>query len=65
MGRKPQLLIDPDLDYARIDRTFGHQPWILPLTEPLRRDPWTIPLNEWEQHVTTPDPAEMVEELPL
>jgi vitamin K-dependent gamma-carboxylase len=64
-GRKPQLLIDPDLDYARIDRTFGHQPWILPLTEPLRRDPWTIPLNEWEQHVTTPDPAEMVEELPL
>ncbi|HKR65193.1 MAG TPA: HTTM domain-containing protein [Thermoanaerobaculia bacterium] len=35
-GRKPQLLIDPDVDLTRERRGFGHATWILPLTEPLR-----------------------------
>ena len=49
-GRKPQLMLDPDTDYAQVARTWGPQPWILPLREPLRKDPWVVPLTEWEQH---------------
>ena len=60
-GRKPQLMLDPDTDYAQVARTWGPQPWILPLREPLRKDPWVVPLNEWEQHVDAPSPAEMIE----
>jgi vitamin K-dependent gamma-carboxylase len=63
-GRRPQLLLDPDIDYARVERTFRAQPWILPLTEPLRSKPWTEPLNEWENHVLVPGPEEMVQEAP-
>jgi hypothetical protein len=63
-GRRPQLLLDPDIDYARVERTFRAQPWILPLTEPLRSKPWTEPLNEWENHVPVPGPEEMVQEAP-
>ena len=34
-GRKPQLLIDQNVNLAAEPRTLGHAPWILPLTEPL------------------------------
>jgi hypothetical protein len=34
-GRKPQLLIDQNVDLAAEKRTLWHVPWILPLTEPL------------------------------
>jgi hypothetical protein len=50
-GRKPQLLIDPAVNLATQPKFAFHRPWIVPLHEPLRSDPWTIPLNEWEQHV--------------
>lgn len=61
-GRKPQLMMDPNVDYARVERRWGPQPWILPLAEPLRtNDPWSVPLNEWEQHVACPTPEEMIE----
>jgi vitamin K-dependent gamma-carboxylase len=63
-GRKPQLLLDPDIDSARVERTFFAQPWILRLTEPLRSKPWTEPLNEWENHVPVPGSEEMVQEAP-
>ncbi|WP_397568601.1 HTTM domain-containing protein [Schlesneria sp. T3-172] len=63
-GRRPQLMMDPDLDYARVERTWFPQPWILPLTEPLRREPWTVPLEEWEQHVFVPSPEEMIQPAP-
>lgn len=63
-GRKPQLMMDPDIDYAQVDRTWGLQPWILPLREPLRRDPWVVPLDEWEDHVKTPSPEEMIQLAP-
>lgn len=43
-GRRPQLLIDPQVDLARIERGFGHKTWILPLTEPLR------PLSDSPEH---------------
>ena len=35
-GRKPQLLIDQNVDLAAQPRTLRHMPWLLPLTEPLR-----------------------------
>ena len=34
-GRKPQLLIDQNVNLAAEPRTLRHLPWILPLTEPL------------------------------
>jgi len=36
-GRRPQLLIDPDVDLAAQPRTLWRASWIMPLTEPLRR----------------------------
>ena len=35
-GRDPQLLFDPELDLTKKERTPWHEPWIAPLTEPLR-----------------------------
>ncbi len=63
-GRKPQLMLDPDYDYAQVPRMWGPQPWILPLQEPLRKDPWVVPLTEWEQYVKAPSPAEMTQPAP-
>jgi vitamin K-dependent gamma-carboxylase len=54
-GRKPQLLIDPSVDLAAQPRFALHRPWIVPLQEPLRKEPWTVPLNEWERHVDLPN----------
>jgi vitamin K-dependent gamma-carboxylase len=39
-GRRPQMLIDPNIDLAAQPRTMNPKPWILPLTEPLRDQPW-------------------------
>lgn len=46
-GRKPQLQIDPELDLLTLDRSIWPQSGIPPLTEPLRRDPWNAPSDEW------------------
>lgn len=35
-GRKPQLLIDPTVDLAKVDASLLPARWILPLTEPLQ-----------------------------
>ncbi len=53
-GRKPQLLIDPQVDLAREPRGFQPRPWIMPLTEPLRTPAWSEPLTEWERLVELP-----------
>ncbi len=50
-GRKPQLIIDPDIDLAAQPSTASRPDWLLPLEEPLRTTPWDKPLEEWEQHV--------------
>ncbi len=50
-GRKPQLLIDPEVNLAAISRLSSNGDWIMPLIEPLRQEPWTVPLNDWERHV--------------
>lgn len=34
-GRKPQLLIDPDIDLAKEQVSLSHTRWIVPLTTPL------------------------------
>jgi hypothetical protein len=56
-GRKPQLLIDPTVDLTTVRRSFGRQPWIVPLHEPLRAEPWTVPPSEWEKYVDVTPPG--------
>jgi hypothetical protein len=53
-GRKPQLFIDARIDLVKQPRGFHHRPWLIPLTEPLRAEHWSIPLMEWEQHIDLP-----------
>lgn len=53
-GRKPQLLIDPQVDLAKEPRGYYRRSWIRPLTEPLRKDPWRIPPSEWERTIEIP-----------
>jgi vitamin K-dependent gamma-carboxylase len=53
-GRKPQLFIDPNVDLAKEPRGFHERLWIMPQNEPLRAEPWSVPLVEWERHVTLP-----------
>ena len=36
-GRRPELLIDPQRDLARVERSLRHADWILPLTQPFER----------------------------
>ncbi|MBL8816693.1 MAG: HTTM domain-containing protein [Planctomyces sp.] len=54
-GRKPQLLIDPTVNLAAEPGFAFHRRWIVPLHEPLRNEPWTVPLNDWESHVDLPN----------
>jgi vitamin K-dependent gamma-carboxylase len=58
-GRKPQLLLDPHLDYAKVDRVWGHQPWIVPLHEPLRKPAWDLPLDQWDGALSEIIPDDM------
>jgi hypothetical protein len=54
-GRKPQLQIDPTVDLAKIPRGLFHRrDWIMPQSEPLPDEPWTLPIHEWERHVEIP-----------
>ena len=50
-GRKPQLLVDPNIDLGAQPRKWRHQPWIVPLTEPRRWPPWNQPPSEWEKAI--------------
>lgn len=36
-GRKPALLIDPDRDLAKVERSLRSSDWILPLMQPFER----------------------------
>lgn len=55
-GRKPELLIDPNVDLASEPRGVHFRPWIMPLTEHLRKVAWStsVPLLAWERHVHVP-----------
>ena len=54
-GRKPALLIDPNVDLMDQLRGFHDRPWVLPLREPLRRPTWKVPLDQWKQQVDIPE----------
>jgi vitamin K-dependent gamma-carboxylase len=53
-GRKPQLLLDPEIDLAAAAPPRIGCKWIMPLTEPLRDQAWNVPLDEWERHLELP-----------
>lgn len=54
-GRKPQLLIDPAVNLTTVPRFAFRTPWIVPLTEPLRTDPWTVSVELWLQQADLPE----------
>ncbi len=54
-GRKPELLIDPNVDLMQEQRGFHSRKWIMPQSEPLRRPPWNLPPEQWRQHVELPE----------
>ncbi|WP_246105855.1 HTTM domain-containing protein [Rosistilla ulvae] len=58
-GRKAQLLMDPTIDYAAVERQWAPQPWIVPLSEPFRSEGWTAPLDQWETVLDLDLPAVM------
>ncbi|MEO2030889.1 MAG: HTTM domain-containing protein [Planctomycetaceae bacterium] len=58
-GRKPQLLIDPTINYAAVERVWGTQPWIVPLHEPLRQDVWDLPLEQWDEELADVIPNDL------
>ena len=55
-GRKPALLIDPDADLSEVQPVgwFKKPDWILDNAEPLRSEPWKVPMAEWSLHLPTP-----------
>ncbi|MFM9965203.1 MAG: HTTM domain-containing protein [Planctomycetaceae bacterium] len=55
-GRRPQLLVDPKIDLSRQTRGWGHQPWTIPLSEPLLDSPWDQPPDRWGKSLEVPDP---------
>lgn len=50
-GRQPQLMIDPRYDLGKEPATLGVPDWIVPLSQPLRRDHWDYPLLSWEDRL--------------
>lgn len=48
-GRKPQLLIDPNLDLLTWHRSIRPQSGIVPLAEPLCEDVWNAPSDAWPE----------------
>lgn len=53
-GRKPQLMIDPNVDLASEAFSLRRPDWILRQTEPLSHDHFDASLPQWEQHVQLP-----------
>lgn len=54
-GRRPQLLVDPQIDLASQTRSLAPQPWIIPLKEPLPNEPWDKPPSTWTEFLAPPD----------
>jgi vitamin K-dependent gamma-carboxylase len=54
-GRKPELLIDPNVDLMKESRGFGNRDWILEQKEPLRKPAWSLPPEKWREHVQIPE----------
>lgn len=56
-GRRPQLLVDPQIDLAAQTRSLVPQSWIVPLTEPLPDKLWDKPPSQWTEFFAPPDPT--------
>lgn len=54
-GRRPQLLVDPQIDLASQARSLASQPWIMPLKEPLPDQLWDKPQHTWTELFAPPD----------
>ncbi|WP_077024422.1 HTTM domain-containing protein [Fuerstiella marisgermanici] len=48
-GRRPQLLIDPELDLSQEQRSMFHRPFVLPLTEAVPEQLWNVPVRDWAE----------------
>lgn len=59
-GRKPQMVIDPEVDLASVPIDNSYPTYLMPLVEPFRHDHWDIPLAEWEQHLDLDLPPQML-----
>jgi len=53
-GRRPQYLVDPSVDLAKNPPGWFVPEWIIPLQEPLRKQPWDQPLSTWEAYAVPP-----------
>ncbi|QDU75869.1 Vitamin K-dependent gamma-carboxylase [Bremerella volcania] len=51
-GRRPQLLISPEVDLTSPELR-STEDWVIPLSEPLPQEIWEHPLTSWEQLVMT------------
>jgi len=54
--RKPQLLFDPQINLVTLERTLMPKKWIYPLTEPLRKEKWEVPFEDWEKAILMEGP---------
>ena len=63
-GRKPQLMIDPNVDLGGEPLGFHYRPWILAQNEPLRWPPWDIPPDRWREFVPVPGLRFLKDSLP-
>ena len=54
-GRKPQLMIDPNVDLAAEPLGFHSRTWILEQNEPLRWPPWDMAPDRWREFVPVPE----------
>ncbi|MCC6508901.1 MAG: HTTM domain-containing protein, partial [Pirellulaceae bacterium] len=54
-GRKPELLVDPNVDLTKEPRGWYARSWVMPQREPLRREPWDLPIEQWRNHVEMPE----------
>ncbi len=48
-GRQPQLLIDPQVDLAKVERSIWPSPVLLPNEKPLSYPPWKTDINNLEK----------------
>ena len=55
-GRKPQLMIDPNVNLAGLtSEQVREGKWIMPLVEPLRFPAWNLPPSQWREHMELPE----------
>lgn len=54
-GRKPELLVDPNVDLLGEPRGFYKREWVLETKEPLQRPAWDVPIDQWRAHVDIPE----------